>query len=925
MPLNLRASRKITTFNVPVSFKIHDKSGKFLDARNVNSIQDRLDTRFGTSRFNATPLDGPVKSISFFSKSNGEKYTLAKVGTDLVSVKETGGHTIVKSGLDPNEIHRAVTGNDRHIISHGKDGLFSWDGQKFNDLGQEPPEKPSVSVIGGGNLAGSIKYRVAISFYAESIGFESGYSESDIVETSTINKQILVSNIPTSAINTLVNTVYVYLKNVTTNGPYLLFQELQLGTTSVTIGEEPSSSQTVQTAAGKPKDGGGKFLTFFNSRLVVGGNNNYPNEIYFSEPDLPDAFDEFDTGLTLVIPGRGPVTGIAVGLFNDSVLDPFLVIFKGKSTRVYSEIGDMPKMVTLSDEIGCVSHETIQVKNGVVYFLSEEGWRAIANGRFITNKSGEPITLANGDIDDIFKSTGFSYEVNRQGLAKAFSVYYPTLDQYITWVSEGTSNEYSKAYVYEFDIGGFKPYEFKQFATCAALGENSRGRDQVLLGTSSGYILKHSISEQKSDVDVNGNPSPINAFGVLPYIPEEDGDFDATYNYRELILKAIASSKPLTVKTFLDYDLSTELSGTYEFNNPIGGFILDESMLDVGILNDDRASVTARSDINRVGESLAIGFYQNEINSNIGLISMQIDLSKNGNRNRPKDNYDGEGGFNYEDETYYPSVSESVQLAADYLKKMQELMAQFEASGGNVVFTGWSERFNEPWSSNGIQDTFAKIIKINYQAPAVVLSASGSGTVREKGQAVTSSSLVASVTKRSDNINRITFYLNGVAIPGADFNPPSVIGSGSTAFNWTGSFSDNSTFRVDVTDNGESGGPSTVSSSAPFTFVYPYFHGAGAPGLSASAVSGLTKSVITSNANLNRVFTTANGQVYYFAYPASYGALTAILDENGFETIGDWTLRTQNITGLDGVAVSYRIYEFNNPVVAGSTNYTFKR
>ena len=101
--------------------------------------------------------------------------------------------------------------------------------------------------------------------------------------------------------------------------------------------------------------------------------------------------------------------------------------------------------------------------------------------------------------------------------------------------------------------------------------------------------------------------------------------------------------------------------------------------------------------------------------------------------------------------------------------------------------------------------------------------------------------------------------------------------------------------------------------------------GAGAAGLSASSVAGLTKRVITSTASRTESITASNSNVFYFAYPASYGALTSILDINGFETFPDWTLRTENITGLDGNAVSYRIYEFNNPVAAGAYQFTFIR
>src|SRR5690606_11398770 len=117
MPLNLRATNKFRNFNVPVSYRINDRSGKFIDARNVNSIQDRLDTRFGTSRFNVVPLSEPVQSISTFIKSDGTRNILAKVGYEFALVSESEASLAITGGMDPNGKHRAVTGNDRHIIA----------------------------------------------------------------------------------------------------------------------------------------------------------------------------------------------------------------------------------------------------------------------------------------------------------------------------------------------------------------------------------------------------------------------------------------------------------------------------------------------------------------------------------------------------------------------------------------------------------------------------------------------------------------------------------------------------------------------------------------------------------------------------------------------------------------------------------------
>lgn len=248
----------------------------------------------------------------------------------------------------------------------------------------------------------------------------------------------------------------------------------------------------------------------------------------------------------------------------------------------------------------------------------------------------------------------------------------------------------------------------------------------------------------------------------------------------------------------------------------------------------------------------------------------------------------------------------------------------------SAQFTGFSARFgNAFFDITGIREAINAIFNFAYLLPGANLTSTVANSLREKGTAITSMTLSSAVTRNSDPILDVTFYAGSIS-------PGNIIGStqtgdpdsGTRTQAWTGSFSDNFTFNVRVRDDGTSNGgtPQNRDVSLTYSFVYPYYYGADVPGIAASAVAGLTKQVINSTANANRVFSFNVGDVFYFAYPASYGALTSILDENSFETIGDWTLRTENITGLDATPVSYRIYEFDNPAgVSGSTNYTFIR
>lgn len=247
-----------------------------------------------------------------------------------------------------------------------------------------------------------------------------------------------------------------------------------------------------------------------------------------------------------------------------------------------------------------------------------------------------------------------------------------------------------------------------------------------------------------------------------------------------------------------------------------------------------------------------------------------------------------------------------------------------DAEWDDLNISGFSNRLNQEWNSLGLRDFIIKFLDIVYAGPLIASFTGTSNTLREKGTVVSAITLNVNVTKRTNNIGRILFTQGATTI--VDMNPPANVGSGVSSANYSTPFSDTITFTVAVTDETTvEGGPTTVSANVTYNFVYPYYYGAAAPGRTPAQVAALTKDVINSNANLTRNFTTINGDVYYFAYPASYGALTSIKDANGFEVLSSFTRRTENITGLNGTPVSYYIYEANNPQVAGTTSFNFIR
>lgn len=627
MPLKNRAVKKFST-GWPVSYA-SDEPDVFRDARNVYTNRKRLDTRHGISRYNATAFSAAPKSVTFFKENDNTTHIVVKDGGTLYDAQATGAHTSIKTGLSSGTKHRAVSFNNRHIIAIEGDGLFSWDGTTFSQLGQAPPSTGSVALDTGTGLTDGDTYQVQLTFYSSSLGFESNAFASAEITTTTGNQTIDVTNIPATAANTFIDKVRVYLKNVTDAGTANFVSEINLGTTTATITEEPSSTQTPPTTNAAPQTGGGKYLVVFGDKIAYAGNSSFQSDVYFSGSYLPDAWDDSDTDKTINIGGQGSITGLAVGLYNNDNLSPYLVAFKRNSFDVYSELGGSASQVPYPNGIGCVSHDTIQVIGGDVYFMSTQGWHVISNGRLRRVKDSNFID--GGLINDIFTQSGFVYEINQGNTDNFFSVFYPTLNQYITFISEGSSNSVNKAYNFEFDIGGFRPYDFQVTFNGGVLGEAS-GKDVVYLVGENGYIYQHSTSETVgTDVDKDGNSVAIDAFALFFWINGDD--MDATYNYGPFIMRALAQDNAITVKYFLDYSLQSPTDMSYTFNDPETGFILDISKLDEGVLGDGRTIVRYVGEINKTSQSLLVGLYKQQAGENMAVLDVQLDLSKNGNSN----------------------------------------------------------------------------------------------------------------------------------------------------------------------------------------------------------------------------------------------------------------------------------------------------
>lgn len=636
MPQARRGTKKFDGLHMGVSYGVH-QDDRMRDARNVFTKEKILETRHGVSRYNSTAFSTDPNSITYFEDNSENRYLVVKEGTNLYSASENSTHTAIKTGLTSGIKHRAVSYNGRHFIFAGADGLFAWDGTSFGPVGVAPPSAPTVAVSGSGNTLTASDYQVRTTHYSSAFGFESNGGTASSTVTVGSGQQIDVSGIDTSSDNVFVDKTRIYLKDVTNDSVWQFIAEISIATATHTIDDDPTSSRVPPTRNAQPIAGGGSFGVMFGQKLCYAGNSNFPSEVFVSEAQIPDGFsDEFGSDKTIGTAGNGPITGLGVGFYNQDNLSQYLAIFKRNSIEVYSELGGQVDQGTISSDIGCVSHDTIQtLPDGDIVFMSAQGWHMISNGRlkrYGGDNEKASYDIAKDDLTDIFTRDGFTYEIARNNFSNFFSVYYPTLRHYMTFISEGANNSISKCYNYEMDIRGFRPFDFQVTVKGATVGQDSSGRDVVYMVGQGGYIYKYSIAETVgTDVDKDGNDVAIPAFAQLYWMSHSD--LDATSNFGSFIIRGRAQSNPITVKCWLDYDLTEPTDKSYDLSAEQTGFILDVDLLDVGILGEgiDRKIVRGYGEILRTGQSLLLGFYKTQAGESMGIVEAQLDYSKNGN------------------------------------------------------------------------------------------------------------------------------------------------------------------------------------------------------------------------------------------------------------------------------------------------------
>jgi hypothetical protein len=201
-------------------------------------------------------------------------------------------------------------------------------------------------------------------------------------------------------------------------------------------------------------------------------------------------------------------------------------------------------------------------------------------------------------------------------------------------------------------------------------------------------------------------------------------------------------------------------------------------------------------------------------------------------------------------------------------------------------------------------------------APTVTVSLNPSTTLYDEVTgSISSLTINAIVTKKTNNIKKIEYYINNTVVK---TNETGVATGGTFPYIYNATIDDDVTIKVVVTDIEGM----TATATKTITFIGNSYYGlvdaeTGEP--NEALVKTLSKTLKNTKKYVYSGITTDWAKICY-AYPAELGKLTSIMDKvNNFNYTSSFQLTTKTIDGI-----SYYIYTLIDPTGADNVELTFE-
>lgn len=351
------------------------------------------------------------------------------------------------------------------------------------------------------------------------------------------------------------------------------------------------------------------YVTMFRNQLILAGDRENPNTVYYADIDGNEYFPEFDNAFDVDTILGDIITGIAP-------LRTALIVFKGESLHAVS--GDIAQDSfrvdpLLNSKIGCLSHHSIQDVNGSLFFLTKKGI-------YTMDSASMNPQLLNGGISPLIdaKSPGFLTAAKR-----AVAVHWTLADKYLLFlpVEQTTTNKHdlstSRVFAYDYAEDSWFEWTNIDFGGGVVELNDDLFFTEKRLGTQSGSV-EHYTYKMSDTGFASAYADHQNAISLQYKTNWFSGDEPSIFK-KFLRIQLFATETrsefesdtfTITVKTENDFISTTKTNVTLDFDDSAGSYYHNKKT--------KLASVKARA--------MRIVFENSTLNENILLSGFELEI-----------------------------------------------------------------------------------------------------------------------------------------------------------------------------------------------------------------------------------------------------------------------------------------------------------
>ena len=236
-----------------------------------------------------------------------------------------------------------------------------------------------------------------------------------------------------------------------------------------------------------------------------------------------------------------------------------------------------------------------------------------------------------------------------------------------------------------------------------------------------------------------------------------------------------------------------------------------------------------------------------------------------------------------------------------------------EADGGGYSGTSGIDiggiKKNQTFTNATLQEMFDMLLH-PYEKPTMTLGINPAKTIYDKvTETLASITINANVTKKTENIKEVRFYVDNVLVNTDTAHP----NGGLVSYTYTFASPTNTTFNVKIECEDTKGATSKVSANTNVYFVGKSYYGCLPEGTTIDETSIKTLNTVLKKELKYKYsgITTTGTNLYHIVLcqPKEFGIITSVKDALNFEYIQDYTVRDIIIDGID-----YTLMYLTNPV-----------